>query len=124
MKCLSALLVLLISSISLAAPLDDPCSKHLGEHSHNWRDLRIKPIKIIRLDECVIGYADAETIGVAGDSNTLFITNDTQVLRAKGDRNGVFTTENVKKKGLKEGQVGVVTYCEECRFLCQIILEK
>lgn len=126
MKYLSVLIALLISSIAFASTTEkDPCASYLTEPSHRWQDLRIKPIKIIRLDECVISYADAETVGIGGDDNTMFVSRGVQVVRSKGGNlNGVFAAENVGRKGLKEGQSGVVTYCDNCHALLQIILEK
>ena len=87
----------------------------------------MQPIKIVRLDECVLGYRENEA-GVVdatgGEDNLLQISNATQVIKYDA-RHGVATkVANIGRKGLKEGMSGTATYCIKCHYLLQILLDK
>lgn len=129
MKALAVPAIFLLAVLAFAFPSikDDPCEQY-ADTSHRWQDLRMKPIKIVRLDECVLVYRDDDkglVNAAGGEDNILQVSNATQVVQGTGERNGVTVrATSLGRKGLKEGQTGVVTYCVKCHYLLQILLEK
>lgn len=129
MKALAVPAIFFLAVLAFAFPSlkDDPCEQY-ADTSHRWSDLRMLPIKIVRLDECLLSYREDDSAllnATGGEDNTLQVSNSTQVVQGNGERNGVtIRATSVGRKGLKEGQTGVATYCVKCHFLLQILLEK
>lgn len=121
------LISLIVSALASKPSIkDDPCEQY-AETSHRWQDLRMKPIKIVQLDECVLVYRDDDkglVSATGGDDGVLQVSNATQVVMYAAQHGVATKVANVGRKGLKEGQTGIATYCMKCRYLLQILVGK
>lgn len=128
MRALAVPAIFFLAVLAFASPSikDDPCEQY-ADTSHRWQDLRMKPIKIVRLDKCVFVYRDDDkglVNATGGEDNTLQVSNATQVVKYDAQHGVATKVANVGRKGLKEGQTGTATYCVKCHYLLQILISK
>lgn len=102
------------------ASSDGPVCSGTG-HSHQYSDIRIAAVEVMKVEECGFSFVDLEENTVGLDNHFFFdVGFEIIQFEKKAANSGMYQTAGATRDSIKRGLRAIAVYCQGCKAVINL----